>query len=112
MRFKKSELVSRKKIIIPKWPDYASQNGHTFYFITASIHERNKLIKFLKKNGIQATFHYTPLHLSKYYLDNFEATSLPNAEKYGNCLIRLPLFTNMTEQQIDYVIHFVNLFYK
>jgi dTDP-4-amino-4,6-dideoxygalactose transaminase len=51
-----------------------------------------------------AVFHYICLHDSPYFIDEHDGREMPNAKKYENCLVRLPLWVNMTESQTSQVI--------
>jgi dTDP-4-amino-4,6-dideoxygalactose transaminase len=82
-------------------PKYAYNNAHMFYIICQNEKQRDLLILHLKKHKIQSVFHYVPLHLSSYYLQGKNIESLPNAEKFGSSLIRLPFYYELTEDQIE-----------
>ena len=58
-----------------------------------------------------AVFHYICLHDSPYFLDKHDDREMPNAKKYENCLVRLPLWVNMTDEEVQYVIQKVLEFY-
>jgi dTDP-4-amino-4,6-dideoxygalactose transaminase len=90
----------------------AGGNGHMFYLVAKNKAERDALLGHLKKNGIEATFHYSPLHLSQFATIHYGAKKLPNAEKFGNGLVRLPLFYELSLAQQDHVIQSVKDFYK
>ncbi len=95
----------------PFVPDSCQHNGHIFYLLLNNMDARNNMLMHLKANGISATFHYVPLHNSPAGMQ-FANTphSLPNTEKAGNCLIRLPLFPEMTLAQQEKVISVANDF--
>ena len=57
------------EVKLPVIPDYANQNGHVFYIVCRTGKQRDKLIDNLKKEGINAVFHYLSLHRSKYFKD-------------------------------------------
>jgi dTDP-4-amino-4,6-dideoxygalactose transaminase len=88
---------------LPTIPDFASQNGHLFYISTQNPEQRDKLIAFLKEKGIQAVFHYLPLHQSKYYLQHNSPVDLPMADYWSDCLLRLPFYYELDDSQIRYV---------
>lgn len=92
------------QIIIPEIPEYASNNGHMFYLLCPSLEYRTKFMAFLKDNGIQTTFHYLPLHSSAYYQDKHDGRELPNCDRYGDCLVRLPLFYELSDKNVEYII--------
>lgn len=95
----------------PKVPRYASHNGHTFYLLTESKQQRDKLISYLLKKGITATFHFQSLHQSPYFSDKYMGKGLPHADVFTNQLVRLPLFYGLTEMEQETVIKEVKQFY-
>ena len=107
-----SVLQKSGDIHLPVIPDYASQNGHLFYLITNTPQQRDKLIRHLNQKGIQAVFHYLPLHLSQFYKDKYSGLPLSQAERYAACLLRLPFFYELAEDEIAYIADMVFLFYK
>lgn len=92
------------QIIIPEIPEYATNNGHMFYILCPSLEYRTKFMAYLKENGIQTTFHYLPLHSSTYYHDKHDGRILPNCDRYGDCLVRLPLFYELSDKNVEYII--------
>jgi dTDP-4-amino-4,6-dideoxygalactose transaminase len=98
------KILEEKNVILSQIPNYATNNAHLFYLTCNSFKERTALIDFLKKEGVMAVFHYICLHDSPYFLDKHDGREMPNAKKYENCLVRLPLWVNMTESQTSQVI--------
>ena len=98
-------LADQGCFYLPDIPSYASNNGHLFYLVCRSLDERSQLISHLKENDILAVFHYLGLHLSNYYrsIEN-KIPHLPNCDRYANCLVRLPLFYEITDQEIASII--------
>ncbi len=107
-----SPLEKLDKIILPKIPDYATNNAHIFYIICQSIKERTALINKLKQDGILAVFHYISLHSSPFYKKNNADVVLNNADSYTNCLLRLPLFYDLKRKEQSMVINSILEFYK
>ena len=91
-------------IRLPNLPSYATNNAHLFYMICRNVKERAELIKYLKHHNISAVFHYICLHDSPYFKDKHDGREMPNAKKYENCIVRLPLWIEMTKTEVDYVI--------
>ena len=89
---------------LPQVPAFADHNAHIFYMICSSTEQRDGLTKNLKKAGIQAFFHYPPLHLSKFHLQSHRPENLPNASRYSEQLIRLPVYAGLTREDQDFVI--------
>ena len=100
------------QIIIPKLPDYATNNAHMFYLLCPSLEYRTRLMGYLKEKGIQTTFHYLPLHSSDYYKDKHDGRVLANCDKYGDCLVRLPLFYELTDEEVNHIISSIQSFSK
>jgi len=105
-------LEAQGKIRTPNIPGFATNNAHMYYVVCKSLKERNLLIKFLGDHGVQAVFHYQPLHASSYYKDQHGDRALKNATIYGDCLLRLPLFNTLSNNQVDHIIDQVEKFYE
>jgi dTDP-4-amino-4,6-dideoxygalactose transaminase len=105
-------LQNSKQIQLPHIPKFASNNAHIFYFVCSSNAERNSLIEFLSKNGIQAVFHYQSLHGSPYYKAIHDGRSLINADMYSQCLIRLPMFYDLTKEEQELICAKIIEFYS
>jgi dTDP-4-amino-4,6-dideoxygalactose transaminase len=97
---------------LPAMPDYASHNAHIFYVVCKNPEERAELIRYLKDVGIHTAFHYLPLHKSPYYLDKYQGAELPNTDRYGNCLLRLPLYYQLTGAEVKTVCDKIIEFYE
>ena len=88
---------------IPEIPEFASNNAHMFYISLKNVSLRDEIMKFLKTHNIQSAFHYLPLHLSEFYKKKYQGKELSNAIFWSNSIIRLPLHTNISKSEIDYV---------
>ena len=98
-------------IHLPVVPKYATNNAHMYYMILPSLKERTRLMDYLKNKGIQATFHYLPLHSSKYYEDKHDGRVLYNCDRYADCLVRLPLFYELTDNDIAIIIDAIDAYH-
>ena len=99
------------KVIRPFIPEECEHNAHMFYLIMPTKEERDNLITFLKEKEIIAPFHYIPLHLSpvgKKY--GYKEGDLPLTEEYSSRLIRLPLYADMSEEEVNKVCEEVSNF--
>lgn len=107
------KLSDEGKIVRPTIPEGCVHNAHMFYLKARDLEERTALISYLKEQGIQAVFHYIPLHTA------------PAGQRYGvfvgedryttaesEKLVRLPLYYNLALDQVDYIIDKVQAFYK
>jgi len=104
-------LMKEGRLGLPTHPTYASNNAHLFYILTKGMGQRDRLIRYLGGKGIIAVFHYVPLHKSPFYLKNHPEVTLAQTEYFSDCLVRLPLYFELTEDQITRVIQSIKEFY-
>ena len=97
-------LAAEGHFRLPQIPSYATNNAHMFYLVCNNLEERTALIAKLKENGIGAVFHYLSLHSSPYYQDKHDGRDLPNCDKFADCLVRLPMFFELTLEQTDTIV--------
>ena len=106
-----SDLKEAGWIELPTVPEYAVHNAHMFYIKARDLEQRTRLISWLKEHGVMSVFHYIPLH------------SAPAGRRFGRfCgedvyttkeserLLRLPMFYNLREEDVDKVIRTVHEF--
>lgn len=105
-------LADRGFFTIQSWPETATNNGHMFYLICRSLDERSKLIAHLKEHGILAVFHYLSLHKSPFYAEKHDGRALPQSDFYSDCLVRLPLFFELSDSQIEQICNEIIHFFK
>lgn len=97
---------------LPVIPEGCIHNAHMFYVKLANLEQRTNFISYLKERGVQAVFHYIPLHSS------------PAGERYGSFdgvdvfttkeserLVRLPLYYGLTQKDQALVIDAVKSFF-
>ncbi len=107
-----SPLAKEGYFSLPLIPPYATNNAHLFYIICRSNRERQALINFLKQNGISAVFHYLPLHKSAFYMKKHDGRRLSYSEYYSRCLLRLPLYYTLSQEEIRYIIDKISEFFE
>ncbi len=88
-----------------------SNNGHLFYLVCRSLEERDALIAFLASNQIKAVFHYQPLHRSAFYHAKHDGRPLPHCDRFSQCLVRLPLYCELSQENVLYIIEKINEYY-
>jgi len=93
-------LEQRGLIRRPVVPDDCKHNAHMYYLLLPDLDARTRLIKCLKEVGINAVFHYVPLHFSPAGL-RFSRVSgaLEVSESISERLLRLPLWIGLEESQ-------------
>jgi dTDP-4-amino-4,6-dideoxygalactose transaminase len=99
--------VALPNITLPNIPDYATNNAHMYYLVCQSLEQRTELIKKLKENGVLAVFHYLSLHSSEYYHNKHDGRVLANTDHFADCLIRLPMFYELTDAEVDEIVRIV-----
>lgn len=104
--------LSRYGVELPVIPDYASNNAHMFYLMCNDLEERSNLIKYLKSQDIHAVFHYLSLHSSPYFKAHHDGRSLSNSDRFSDCLLRLPLFFELIDEQVERVADAVMRFFE
>ncbi|WP_114948347.1 dTDP-4-amino-4,6-dideoxygalactose transaminase [Microvirga calopogonii] len=94
---------------LPFIPQTCTHNAHLYYIILPNLELRQSLIARLREDGINAPFHYVPLHTSPAGLKLAKTSGmLPYTENLSDRLVRLPLFPQIGEQLervIDRVVH-------
>ena len=100
-----STWAEENQIQMPFVPAHCEQTYHMFYILLPSLEQRQAAIAHLKERGVQAVFHYLPLHLSPMGEKlGGKAGDCPVTERVSDQLLRLPFYTNMTEDEQKSVI--------
>ena len=105
-------LADKGFFSIPVIPEYATNNAHMFYLVCPSLEERTKLITALKQNDILAVFHYLSLHSSPYYHEKHDGRVLANCDMFADSLVRLPLFYELTDDNLAKIIETIKSVYS
>ncbi len=97
---------------LPIVPDFATNNGHMFYLTCLDGSVREKLIQSLKEEGFHAVFHYLSLHSSEFYKDKHDKRELLNSDHYTDCLVRLPLYFELEQNDLDAIVQCIKNNFK
>lgn len=98
--------LAQREIRILETPRYNTPNYHMMALVMPSNALRDAFIAFMNSKTICCPFHYVSLHTSPFgsrYYDG-PPDRLPGAERIASCLVRLPLYYNMTEAEQARVI--------
>lgn len=89
-------------------------NKHIYHQYTIRTEQRDALAQFLKERGIQTAVHYPiPLHLQKAFsYFGYKPGDFPVAEQCSKEVLSLPMFPELTDEEVDYVVKSVNEFFK
>ena len=106
------ELAEAGRIELPVIPEGCDHNAHMYYIKAKDLEERTALIAFLKTRGVNAVFHYIPLHSAPAGL---KMGRFHGEDRYttreSERLARLPLYYGITDEDVDTVIAAVKEFY-
>ena len=100
------ELSKINEIILPVEKPYIKSSWHIYYIRLKNSQRRINLFEKLHKHNIGVQVHYIPVHLQPYYKKNFDykVGDYPKAEEYYKSTITLPLYAEMTDNKIKYVV--------
>jgi dTDP-4-amino-4,6-dideoxygalactose transaminase len=93
--------VLRRPIV----PPHCRHNAHIYYVLLPSPDTRTAVLASVRAAGIDAVFHYVPLHSSPAGRRFGRASGdLPVTANAADRLIRLPMWLGMTDEQIEFVV--------
>ena len=106
-------LTEEEKVELPHIPEGCTHNAHMFYVKAKNLEERTKLIDYLKENGVQAVFHYIPLHTAPagQRFGRFPGEDVYTT-KESERLMRLPMYYGLKEEEVHYVASKIIEFYS
>lgn len=110
LRKKNAEYLLKKinklssKIILPQVSKGTEPNWHIFAIRVPRL-MRDRVIGELRTFGIEASFHYLPLHMSAMGKKmGYKAGNLPVAEEVASTLIRLPMHPRLKKSEMDFIV--------
>lgn len=102
------ELEEAGELRLPIIPDGCETNYHLFYILLHSEEKRNFLMDQLKDAGIQAVFHYVPLHNSPMGMRfGYRDGDLPLTESLSGRLLRLPFYADLELEEQKFIVNMV-----
>tara|TARA_Y100001968_G_scaffold272018_1_gene264017 strand:- start:8641 stop:9774 length:1134 start_codon:yes stop_codon:yes gene_type:complete len=123
-QLKKIDLLNRKRekiskiyneafslisgIRTPKITSEAKPNWHIYYLLVPTEVKFN-IIQSIRDKGVMANIHYNPLHHNQYYNqeNKLKDENFPNSLKYFNSLIRIPMYPDLSEKDVDKIVNVV-----
>ena len=112
--YQQFSTIKLPDIRLPPLDVLTGHNHHCFYLILKTKDVRSKFINFMRNKGVMCTFHYIPLHNSRAGELYANSTNIPDnsiTNMISDQLVRLPLYPNLTHDQIDYIILNVKTFF-
>ena len=101
-------LNGTKNLLNFSYPFKYSLKKSCYWLFMLKTKKRDKFIKFLKNNGISATVHLMPLIYHPIYRSY--KTSLPNSKRTWKELVSLPLFTEIKETELNFILEKIKQF--
>ena len=106
------ELKDVKEIILPQELKDNYSGWHIYVIRTRNAKVRDKLMAYLKHNGIGVNFHYPAVYSQPYYRQHgFKNAQLRNEEIYQQTCITLPCYPKLTHQQVKFISRQIKKFY-
>lgn len=98
-----ADYVEAGRVQSSSIPSFCTSNAHMFFLVLSNLEDRTSFIQHMMSQGIQCVFHYVPLHTSpagqKF---GRHIGSMSNTMKAHECLVRLPMGTNV---DTDYIFN-------
>lgn len=103
------EIVQHRQMLWRTYEKYLCQqnpegNYHIYYIL---CHSPARLQKLLSTHQIMTTTHYIPLHESSFYQTTFGELNLPCAQFFHRHLLRLPLYHNLRQEQVEMICGYI-----
>src|SRR5262249_14875135 len=91
---------------LPQAPAYAHKHAWHLFTPRLTKMDRDVFINAMKEENIGIGLHYQAAHTFSWYREHFgwQPNDFPNALSAGECIVSLPLFPAMTENEQDRVI--------
>jgi Predicted pyridoxal phosphate-dependent enzyme apparently involved in regulation of cell wall biogenesis len=120
------ELNARRAVLVARYrelladtplqplavPDYPHlHSNHLFMVRVDAKHcgiDRDAFMQALQQQEIGTGLHFRAAHTQKYYREKYPEVSLPDTEWNSACLCTLPLFPDMTDDDLERVVHVIH----
>src|SRR5450830_300710 len=95
-------------------PSAAPENKHVFHLYVIRVKQREKFMKFISDEGVGTIIHYPiPIHLQPAYKYlNYKKGFLPVTEKVAEEIVSLPIFPDLEDNEVEYVIKSIKKFFN
>ncbi|MCR5204106.1 MAG: DegT/DnrJ/EryC1/StrS family aminotransferase [Lachnospiraceae bacterium] len=101
--------ITNKKVHIPAIHEKVD---HVYHLFPVLVEDRENFQNYLKDNGVNTQVHYPiPPYVAECYKDwGYKWNDFPNAGKYANQEVSLPIYAGMPDEEIQYVIDVINAY--
>lgn len=107
----KEFLKNQEHVVLPKERSYSK---HSYHLFVIRAERRDELAAYLKTKNIETSIHYPQAlpNMKAYAYLNYTRDDFPVASGYEDKILSLPIFPEITNSQIEYVVENINAFYK
>jgi len=103
--------ADKNKVQLPSIPEDCNQAYHMFYMIMPDLQARTRFLEYLNQRGINAVFHYLPLHASEMGLKlGRTGSSCATSSDISDRIVRLPFYNGLTREDLESVVNAVTEF--
>ena len=104
-------LTGIQEIILPQ---ELPNLKHVYHLYVIKTKNRNKLVRYLSKKGIRTQIHYPiPIYLQSAFKNlGYQKGDFPVTEKCAEEIISLPMFPELREEEIKFVVERIKFFYQ
>ncbi len=95
-------MNEEKKRCIDRYNENLGLSNEGLHLYPIFVENRAEFMKFMSEAGIECSVHFEPLHLMPAY-ETESKQQLPNTEWLGEHIVSLPLYVELSNEQIDYV---------
>jgi len=101
----RERLAGVEGVVLPGLAEWTENHVYHLFVVRVPASERERLMEELAADGIQTGIHYpVPVHLQPAYADlDLAAGSFPVSERVADELLSLPMFPEITQDQVDWV---------
>lgn len=99
-------LTEKRNNLVKRYNEAFNLKNTGNHLYSILVNNRDGFLVKMKESGIQCSIHYLPLHLMKGYAE-YRKDALPVAEFVGSHCVSIPMFPDMTEEEVNYVIEHV-----
>ena len=112
--FYNRELSKISQVQIPFIPKYVTQHSWYNYSIQIEQNKRDKLVNYLKKNGVETRLSFPPIHIQPYYVKKFKYKKnySENAFKAYKRLIDIPIWYGLKKKSQNKIIKLIKNFFS
>ena len=101
--------IKNSKVVIPPVSENAE---HVYHLFPVLVEDRENFQNYLKQNGIGTQVHYPiPPYVADCYSSwEYKWSDFPNAEKFANREVSLPIYAGLPDEEVQYVIDVINAY--